>query len=463
MGVSQPRVAAYEALRRLSAGVHDLPQALASTRGVLTDDRDRALAAEILTGTERWRAALDFLIQRYAGRALSRLDAEVVDILRMSGHQLLHLDRVPVSAVIDDAVELTRRAGKSSAAGFVNAVLRAFARDRSRPPLPHRPDLAPASDPAARRRAELDYLSISLSHPRWLADRWIDRYGFDLAASWEAFDNEPAPLTLRANTLKTTREDLSAALAACGVSVVPTLYAPDGLVVTCGNPLRTPVAGTGLFFVQDEASQLVAAAAAAKPGERVLDCCASPGGKATAMAAGMRDTGLIVAADVRARRVALLRRTVAESAATCVRILHADCLYPPFREAAFDLVVVDAPCSGLGTLRRDPDLRWRRTEADLAAFSAVQRALLDAAAEAVKPGGRLVYATCSGEPDEDEDVMRAFLASHPGFRPLDLGASLPHLPEDRRGVFTEGGCLRTLPHAHGLEAFYAAAAARERP
>jgi 16S rRNA (cytosine967-C5)-methyltransferase len=463
MGVSPSRVAAYEALRGLNAGTHDLPRALASTRGVLADDRDRALAAEILTGTERWRSALDFLIQRYAGRALSRLDSEVVDILRISGYQLLHLDRVPVAAVIDDAVELTRRAGKSSAAGFVNAVLRALARDRSGPPLPHRPDPATVGDPLALRRAQLDYLSISLSHPRWLAERWLDRYGFEAAALWEAFDNEPAPLTLRVNTLRTSRQDLSAALAAYGVSAAPTLYAPDGLVVIRGNPLKTPLAGTGLFFVQDEASQLVAAVGGAKSGERVLDCCASPGGKTTAMAADMRNVGLIVAADVRRRRVALLKRTILESGATCVRVLQADLVHVPFHRPEFDLVLLDAPCSGLGTLRRDPDIRWRRTADDLAAFAATQRALLDAVAGVVRPGGRLVYATCSSETEENEEIVNAFLAVHPGFRPLDLGSSLPDLPPDRRHVFTAGGWLRTYPHAHRLEAFFAAALVRERP
>jgi 16S rRNA (cytosine967-C5)-methyltransferase len=381
----------------------------------------------------------------------------------MSGHQLLHLDRVPVAAVIDDAVELTRRAGKSSAAGFVNAVLRALARDRTEPPLPHRPDAATAADASALRRAQLDYLSISLSHPRWLAERWLDRYGFEAAASWEAFDNEPAPLTLRVNTLKTTRQDLTAALAECGVTAAPTLYAPDGLIVTRGHPLRTPLAGTGLFLVQDEASQLVAAAAGARPGERVLDCCASPGGKTTAMAADMRDDGLVVAADVRRRRVALLKRTVAESAATCVRVLQADLLHAPFRSPEFDLVLVDAPCSGLGTLRRDPDIRWRRTAYDLPELAAIQRALLDAASDVVRLGGRLVYATCSSEADENEEVVDAFLAAHSGFTLHDLGASLPHLPADRRGVFTSHGYLRTYPHAHRLEAFFAAAFVRERP
>jgi 16S rRNA (cytosine967-C5)-methyltransferase len=462
MGVAKSRLAAYEALRRLGASGLDLPHALAATRAILTDDRDRALAAEIVTGTERWRAALDFLIQRYAGRALARIDAEVVDILRMSGHQLLHLDRVPVAAVIDDAIELTRRAGKTSAAGFVNAVLRALARDRMRPPLPQRPDPATYADAADRRRAQVDYLSISLSHPQWLAERWLDRYGFEAAAAWEAFDNVPAPLTLRANNLKTSRQDLATALAECGVTVAPTLYSPDGLVVTHGNPLKTPLAGTGRFFVQDEASQLVAAAAGARPGEIVLDCCASPGGKTAAMAADMRDVGVIVAADVRRRRVVLLRRTIAESGATCVRVLQADLRQPAPCRPVFDLVVVDAPCSGLGTLRRDPDLRWRRSEGDLVNLVVVQEALLHAAAAVVKPGGRLVYATCSSEADENEDVIEAFLAAHPDFSPLDLTLPLPHAPRDRTSVFTAGGHLRTYPHEHGLEAFFAAAVRRNR-
>lgn len=442
------RTAAYHALRAIEVNRADLPTALATSRQHLADDRDRALAAEIVAGTLRWQRSFDHLIVHFAKRAIAKLDPEVVTILRLSLYQLLHLDRVPASAVVDDAVNLTRGARKPSAAGFVNAVLRSTQRQRNRLPLPPRPN-APSRD------AAIAYLGITHSHPDWLAARWLDRYGLEGAERWVRFNNETPSLTLRANRLRHTREDVAAALAAEEIETAPTGLAPDGLVVTAGNPLRRP--GDGSFVVQDEASQLVSLAVHAQPGERVLDLCASPGGKTIAMASDMDGTGVVIACDVRPRRVALLRDTVRASGAANIRLVH---VAPqgalPFTQE-FDRVLVDAPCSGLGTIRRDPDIRWRRLESDLPALVRDQLALLARAADAVRPGGRLVYATCSSEPEENEGVVEAFLAEHPDFVLVDLrqdkvAALAPVL--DARGM------LRTAPSEHGLEAFFAAALVR---
>jgi 16S rRNA (cytosine967-C5)-methyltransferase len=439
------RVAAYDALRAIAAGRVDLPAALALSRGRLPDERDRALAADIVSGTLRWQRSLDFLIEHFAKRPLSKIDGEVLVILRLSVYQLLHLDRVPASAVVDDAVELTRYARKTSAAAFANAVLRTLLRQRDRLPLPPRPD-------TGDRAAAMAYLEITHSHPRWLVARWLDRYGFDATEQWVRFNNETPRLTLRVNTLRAPRDEVAAALAADGVETEPTRHAPDGLLVTAGNPLAAPAAGT--FVVQDEASQLVSLAVGARPGERVLDLCASPGGKSLAMAADMRDTGLLAACDVRARRVRLLRDTVRASGAVCVRLVHVPASGALPFAPRFERVLVDAPCSGLGTIRRDPDIRWRRSEGDLAVFARDQLALVERAAAVVGPGGRLVYATCSSEPEENEAVVDAFLSSRRDFTLFDLrtdGApSIAPLVDER-------GRLRTLPFTHGLEAFFAAA------
>jgi 16S rRNA (cytosine967-C5)-methyltransferase len=448
--IAPARVAAYDVLRAVATGRVDLPSALAHAREGLRDPRDRALAAEIAVGVERWRAALDHVVAAAARRPADRLDPEVLDILRLGAYQLLHLTRVPASAVVDDAVELTRRAGKRSASGLVNAVLRQISRRRRALPLPARPDTPQDRD------AALDYLSITLSHPRWLAARWLDRIGFDRAEAWMRFDNSAAPLTLRPYPFRTTRSDLLAALDAAGVRVHPGRFAPDALIVDEGAPLRDgPV---DRFSVQDEASQLVALAAGADPGRRVLDACAAPGGKTAALAAAMEGRGLLVAADVRDRRVALLGDTVRASGAPNVRIVQADLLAPLPFGPVFDTVLVDAPCSGLGTLRRDPDIRWRRTEQDLAPLAAAQRRMIAHAAAAVAPGGRLVYATCSSEPDENDAVVDAFLAATPAFRALDLrrASALP------AGVVDARGRLRTEPDRHGLEGFFAAALTRVR-
>jgi 16S rRNA (cytosine967-C5)-methyltransferase len=448
--IAPARVAAYDIVRAVSSGRADLPAAIAVARASLADDRDRALAADIATGVERWRGAIDHLIEQFAKRSLDRLDAEVVDILRLSAYQLLNLTRVPASAVVDDAVKLTRRAAKTSASGFVNGVLRTLSRKRRALPLPQ-----PPADPLDREAA-LDYLSVTLSHPRWLAERWYTRYGFAAARTWMEFDNHAAPLTIRVNPLRNTAAELAERLDREDVVLRPARFAPDGFMVDGGHPLRGPGVENGWFVVQDEASQLVALLAGDAQRGRILDTCASPGGKTTAIAAAMSG-GLLIACDIRDRRVDLLRRTVSASGATNVRVVQADLLQPlPFAQR-FDCVVVDAPCSGLGTLRRDPDIRWRRRETDLQALAAAQLKMLRHAADVVSPGGRLVYSTCSSEPEENDDVVAAFMRQNGGFSVLDGRKASARLPS---AVVDEQGYLRTLPHRHGLEAFFGAVLVR---
>jgi 16S rRNA (cytosine967-C5)-methyltransferase len=453
--IAPARRAAYEVLHAVGAGRADLPSALAKARATLADERDRALAGEIATGTIRWQGAFDHVIGAFARRSTEKLDSEVLDILRLTMFQLLHLDRVPASAAVNDAVELTRAAGKGSATALVNAVLRRVSRERGALPLPSRP--VDSGD----RQAALDYLSISLSHPRWLAARWLDRYGFGAAEAWARFDNAAAPLTLRTNRLRTTPEALAAALKEHGIETRRGRFAPDALVVTAGNPLLTPLASQGLFVVQDEGSQLVPLIVGARPGEWVLDACASPGNKTTAIAADMENRGMLVAMDVRARRVGLLARTVAASGATCIRLVHADASVPlPFVSAeavlpqgrVFNSVLLDAPCSGLGTIRRDPDIKWRRREEDLTGLADLQIRLLEHTASVLRVGGRIIYSTCSGEPEENEQVIERFLATHREF----ARASPERLPAPARPLVDDRGYFRTLPFRDGLEAFFAA-------
>jgi 16S rRNA (cytosine967-C5)-methyltransferase len=442
--IAPARIAAYETVVAVAAGRADLPSALARARTKLSDDRDRALAGEIATGTLRWQAAFDHVITVFAGRAPGKLDPEVLAILRISMFQLLHLDRVPAAAVVDDAVELARKAGKRSASGFVNALLRRVSRERAALPLPEKPPL--------------DYIAIALSHPRWLAERWIARHGVDAATAWARFDNAPAPLTLRANLLRVTRDQLIGDLRREGVETEAARFAPNALIVTSGNPLLTPIAHSGVFVVQDEASQLVGEFVAASPGERILDACASPGGKTTQMAASTGGRGTIVAADVRGRRLDLLARTVTESGAMNVRVVQSNArAAPPFRQV-FDAVLVDAPCSGLGTIRRDPDIRWRRSESDLAALAAAQLEMVTHLALVIRPGGRLIYSTCSSEPEENEHVVRAFLATHADFR-RDTPAAFASRPE-LAALLDDEGALKTLPFRDRLEAFFAASLRR---
>jgi 16S rRNA (cytosine967-C5)-methyltransferase len=362
----------------------------------------------------------------------------------MTIFQVLHLTRVPAAAAVDDGVNLAKRAGKRSAAPLVNAVLRRVSREREKLPLPPRD--------SSSREASLAYLSTTLSHPDWLVARWLDRFGFEATEVWCRFNNAPAALTLRANTLSTTKEEVASALERYGVSTRIGRFAPDALIVENGNPLRTPLARSGAFFVQDEASQVVTCMADVRRGERVLDACASPGGKTTAMAAAIEDDGLIVAMDVRQRRVRLLAETVARSGAKSVRVVHADSSSPIPFGVQFDCVFVDAPCTGLGTLRRDPDIKWRRQPDDLASAADFQLRLLDVLSAGVRPGGRLVYATCSSEPDENDRVVERFLQDHHEFR---VGRA-ERIPSSVEPLLEPSGYLRTLPFRDGLEAFFAA-------
>ena len=443
------RTAAYRVLRAVFGG-DDLPHALARVRDTLGDDRDRALVTEITTGTLRWLGALDRVIEQVAARPTDRLDDEVLTVLRLGAYQLLYLERVPAAAAVDESVSLVKRVGKASAAGLVNAVLRGIAASVHSPPLPPEPGVSDT------RTDRLAYLSVTCSHPRWLVERWLDRRGFFRTLEWVRFNNSPPALTLRANRLRTTPGALARHLAEHDVQTEPTRFARDGLKVLAGNPLRTSLSGQGLFLVQDEASQLVAELTVTRPGERVLDACAAPGGKTTAMAATMRQVGSLVASDVRPARLRLLRRTLDQMGATTVRVVRLDLGRPVPFQPVFDCVLVDAPCSGLGVIRRDPEIRWRRQPVDLARFARDQLTMVRHASRVIRPGGRLVYATCSSEPEENEEVVDAFLADHPDFDPVHPDQLRPVLSQGLRDAIDDHGRLSTAPDTHGLEAFFAA-------
>ncbi len=433
--IAPARAAAFAALQQISSDDVMLGEALARARTRVDDPRDRALVNEIVTGTLRHRLALDYQLSLRLARRLDKLDAAVLTALRLSAFQLLHLTRVPAAAIVNDAASLVRAAGKSSAAGLVNAVLRRLARERDALAWPERPSVVASSADRAKLVAQL---STVYSHPTWLVHRWLDRFGAEATEQWLQFNNTPAPLTLATNTARITREALAAALASEGVSTRPTTRAPHGLVVTEGRPLHTRAFHEGLCLVQDEASQLVADVVPVRAGDRLLDACAAPGGKTVALAARAGVGGVVMATDVRARRLQTLRETITRSALDNVHLVHIEAEGPlPFRPGTFNAVLIDAPCSGLGTLRRDPDIRWRREPADLTRFAEAQRRLLERVAPLVAPAGYLVYSTCSSEPDENEAVVDGFLATTTGFA-------------------APTGFLTTLPFRDGLEAFFAA-------
>ena len=400
--------------------------------------RDAALATELVYGTLRWQRYLDWILAPHSRRPLARLDPRPRALLRMTAYQLVHLERVPAFAAVNDAVSLARQRSRPGVPEFVNAVLRSFARRGAREREP-----APPADP-------IDALAVRCSFPTWLARRWVERYGADEASALMRALNERPPLTLRANTMSTTRDALAARLRdEDQVDTTPTRYAPEGLIAAHGGrPGAWRSFADGAFAVQDESSMLVARLLDPSPGDTVVDACAAPGTKTTHLAQLMQNRGRILAFDPQPARLALVGEAAARLGVTIVDIHDGtvETLAPRFA-AACDAVLVDAPCTNLGVLRRNPEVKWRRQPADVDASAARQRTILAAAATLLKPGGRLVYATCSLEPEENDGVVGALLAERGDFVvdvPLELS-----LPLDADGV------LRCLPHRHGGDGFTA--------
>lgn len=398
------------------------------------DARDRAFLRELIFGVLRWRSRLDYVVGRFLDRP--GLPPPAREALRLGAYQLLFMDRVPPRAAVDGAVSLLDGRDLAWARGLVNAVLRKAAACGVSPP-----------------RGREDYLTLWESHPRWLVRRWMRRLGADEAQRRCRANNEEAPVVFRANARAVSPERLRERLDGQGVAARAGCVDPDCLVFlpdeSAPGARFTDAAAwrEGAFVVMDEASSLAARLAAPAPGERALDACAAPGGKTACLAWAVGPEGSVAAGDLAARRLARLKANCARIRADA-RLLRMDAARPPFRQA-FDLVLVDAPCSGLGVLRRHPDARWRVREEDLAAQARRQRAVLEGAAGAVRPGGRLAYSVCSNEPEETEEVVSSFRT--PGFVPLRDGGALP---QGARGFLGADGALRIAPGA-GLDGFFA--------
>jgi 16S rRNA (cytosine967-C5)-methyltransferase len=402
---------------------------------------DRALATELVYGTLRWRGSLDYRLSQVLDRDLAKLEPVVLSILRTAAYQLIRTDRIPVSAAVDQAVRCTRAAGAERAAGLVNAVLRRLAEARATATWPQ-----PETDP-------LGHLSHALSLPGWIAERWLEQYGVDEAIALAKASNEIPPRAVRANRRRTNATALLAALRPHHPSARLCAFAPDGVILDQrGHPGSDPLFLEGAYTVQDEASQLVVELLDPQAGERVLDACAAPGAKATAIAERVGEAGRVVALDRHPRRLGLVRRDARRLGLGCIETHERDASRPLGELGAFDRVLVDAPCSGLGTLRRNPDARWRIQARDVERLSQLQLAILREAAAVLRPGGTLVYSTCTMLPEENEGVIEAFLAGAADFARVVLPAELP---ERVRPLVGSDGAMRTAPHRHGTDAFFA--------
>jgi 16S rRNA (cytosine967-C5)-methyltransferase len=441
--VTPVRVRAARALVAVERRRRTLAAELEHARRDLDDERDRGLLLELTAGVCRWRAELDAVIEQCSSRPIAAIDAETLATLRLALYQLRHLDRVPDHAAVHGAVEAAKALAGDRAGGFVNGVLRGYLRTQAAINLPAPPG------PDATRRQQLTYLSVTHSHPKWLVARWLDRYGYAETLAWCQFNNQSPEVTVR--TLAPDQDTVSW-LSERGVPATRGRFAPEVATLAPGV-LGELAADVKLgLAIQDEGSALVAHVVGAQPDDHVLDVCAAPGGKSVVVWNDMQQRGLLVSSDVRPARLHLLRQTLRTGGAP-PRVVGLDATAPlPFGES-FDRVLVDAPCSGLGTLRRDPDIKWSVVLEDLPTYAAEQLRILRRAADVVRPGGTLVYATCSSEPDENEQIVDQFLAQDSRF-----------VREPWTGPGAEpDGCLRTRPTRDGLDAFFAARLVRRTP
>lgn len=402
--------------------------------------RDRALVTELVYGTLRMRGRIDFMLAAVSDRKPGKIEPSVLNLLRLGAYQLLFSDRVPARAAVDQAVHCARAGGLEHATGFVNAVLRGLARRAAQIELP------------ALETKPLLHLVHALSLPEWIAKRWLNALGPQAAAELAQASNQAPPLCARVNPLLGTRQALLEELRTRRPQAAACRYAPSGIDLGHhGDPGDEPAFVEGRLTIQDEASQLAVLLLDPRPGEHVLDLCAAPGGKTTAIAERVGPEGVVTALDVNARRLDLVERACRRLGLDHVNMRTLDARKPlgELPGAPFQRVLVDAPCTGLGTLRRNPDLRWRVSPGDPAALAGVQAELLEQARRAVGVGGTLLYSTCTMTEEENEKVISELLKKDRGLKVVrDVPAAV-------RPFMNEQGFMRTWPHLHGTDGFFA--------
>lgn len=405
---------------------------------------DRAFATELVYGILRNLNTIDWVLAHFLKQPLASQTIWIRNILRMGTYQILFMPRVPDSAACNESVNLAKKYGHEGVAKFVNGVLRNVARQQNNLDFP---------DP---KESPVDYIALKYSHPTWLVERWLKEYGFDQTIALCQANNRPANNTVRTNTLKISREQLITRLQEEGVEARETNYAPEGLNISGFLSYRALNSfREGLFQIQDESSMLVAHVLNPSTGAKVLDVASAPGGKTTHVAQLMKDSGQIIACDIYSHKLDLIKDNCQRLGIQSIQVEVADAreLNQKYQGWA-DYILVDAPCSGLGVLRRRPDARWRKDPSQIPGIVRLQKDILKSAAECLRPGGVLVYSTCTITREENLGVVEEFLKEHPEFSMGDLRQFLP-AGLDREDT-AEHGYLQLLPHIHGMDGFFIA-------
>jgi len=446
---SNPRHAAFSTLSLLAESTLHADELIDRelSRGSLCGP-DRGLYSQLVFGLLRCQGTVDHYLEQLLNKPLERLEEPLRQMLRLGLYQLHFLDRIPAHAAVHEAVELAKLV-LPRASGFVNGVLRNYLRKKESLTLPD------------RTRDSIGHLAAAHSVPRWLLEQWQEQLPKEELEPLAAASSQEPPLTIRANTLRITRGELMELFSAAGISGELCRYSPEGIRLN-GHPSVTGLPGfnEGFFVVQDEASQLISHLLAPLPGQRVLDACAAPGGKTLHLAQLMENRGSILATDLTERKLLLVRESAERLGITIVKTAVADASSPDYLKGMqFDRILLDAPCSGLGVIRRNPEAKWRLQQSDFDRFAARQRRLLARVSTLLAAGGSMVYATCSTSPQEDEAVLMDFLSHNQQFV---VEKGLP-APEWISALQTTEGILRLWPHRHNTDGFFAARITRLAP
>jgi 16S rRNA (cytosine967-C5)-methyltransferase len=408
--------------------------------------QDRGFITELVYGSIRMQGTLNYVLGLFLKRPINSLPVWIRLILRLGTYQIMFMDHIPDRAAVNESVNLAKKYGHPGTVKLVNGVLRNISRHRENLTYP-----SLNQDPVA-------YISTVYSHPRWLVERWMKQFGIEGCISLCKVDNEPPCVTIRTNTLKITRDQLMKRLIEEGVKCRPGYYTPEGVILEeVSSVAFLPSFQEGLFQVQDESSMLVAHVLSPKPGSNVLDACAAPGGKATHAAQMMQNQGLIKAFDIYPHKLNLIRENCIRLGIDMIEVCHGDAQsFPQELNNWADYTLVDAPCSGLGVLRRRPDSRWRKSESTIKELVSLQKSILISAAKTVKPGGILVYSTCTMTPEENELMTEWFIKTCPQFEPGEISSLLSFSLKDGEQAWSNKGMIQFLPHVHGIDGLFIA-------
>lgn len=405
-------------------------------------DIDKAFITEMVYGTLKWRLTIDYIIQKFSSIKLKKLSPWILNIIRMGIYQLVFTDRIPESAACNESVRLAKRYGHSASSRYVNAVLRNVARSNKEFEYPDKSDI-------------VNYLSVKYSHPEWMVRQWVERFGEEFTEGLLKSNNEIPPFSARVNTCKTSVEEFIEELSSQGFDVRKGRYVEEAVIID--NPssvLKSEAFNKGLFQVQDESSMLVAKVLDPKPSEFIIDVCGAPGGKSTHIAQIMGNRGTVLSRDVHKHKIKLIEEAKERLGLNIIKTEVFDAaVFDDKIEKKADRVLVDAPCSGLGIIKRKPDIKWSRDSEDKSEIIKLQEKILETSSRYVKPDGVLVYSTCTIEREENEDIVRKFTDKNKEFILEDISSYLPsELVKDS----AKDGYVQLYPNIDGIDGFFIA-------